>query len=152
MPNQIDFRLRYQVREDTPHGTLLKYLKSKETEFQERQMVLAALSAFWYPQARQWADRLSEDRLQAIARLSIYELRQQIRYLAYTFGLEKELAEAGPSYPMEPNSVSVAPDQFMAAPIQSNGFDNDQGPESSSEVPELLHHSDDELLNQIISG
>lgn len=31
MPNQIDFRLRYQVRKDTPHGTLFKYLQSKET-------------------------------------------------------------------------------------------------------------------------
>lgn len=153
--SNIPFRIRYQAGENTPHGTLFKYLRSKETVFSLHQMVVTSLSAFWYPLACQWTGKYGEDRLQAIARLSINGLRQQIHYLACTFGLEKEVVEMGVSYGTEqiPDGMSsAAPMQATPAAVGVNGFSgNEEIPESSPGTPKLLHGNpeDDALLNQM---
>lgn len=155
MSDQIDFRLRYQVKADTPHGILFNFLRSKNEGYPARQMALWSLSAYWYPLACQWTGRFEEDRLQAIARLSISDLRQQIKYLACSFGLEQELAESGSPYGMEHSpggGIPAVPVQQIPAAAQSNGFGGkEEDSESSPGFPELLHGNpeDDALLDKI---
>jgi hypothetical protein len=152
MSNQLDFRLRYQVRRDSPDGILLDYLRSKETEFPTRQMVLWSLSAYWRPLACQWTGQFSEDRLQAIARLSIGLLQKQIEFLAHTFGLEQELLQTGGFVAREGSmsqSLSAHTEPVQPAPASSNGLDGNNLSHSNPEVPEILwgNPEDDELLD-----
>jgi len=149
--SNIDFRIRYRAGEDTPTGLLFKYLRSSDVELSLRQRVLSALSAFWYPLACQQLGNHSQERLQSIARLSIQELRQQIKYLACTFGLEQELLQSGgllggDSHP--PVMPVAVPEQGHPAPASSNKLD-DNLPHSNPEVPEILwgNPEDDELLD-----
>lgn len=152
MSKQLDFRLRYQVRRDSPDGILLDYLRSKETEFPTRQMVLWSLSAYWRPLACQWTGQFSEERLQAIARLSIGLLQKQIEFLAHTFGLEQELLQSGgllggDSHP--PVMPAAAPERSDPAPAPSNKMPGDDWPQSDPELPPILlgNPEDDELLD-----
>jgi hypothetical protein len=154
MSKQLDFRLRYQVRRDSPDGILLDYLRSKETEFSTRQMVLWSLSAYWRPLACQWTGQFSEDRLQAIARLSIGLLQKQIEFLAHTFGLEQELLQSGGLLGGESTTnktLSVVSEQASPSPHPSKGLDGDDLPQSDPDIPEILwgNPEDDELLNQM---
>lgn len=154
MSNQTDFRLRYQVREDTPLGKLFNYLKSKDTEFSPRQMVLSALNAFWYPLACKWSGQCSEDRLQSIARHAIFELQQQIKYLARVFGLEQELVDLAAFYGIEQSADGVSaavPAQPTPAAVAGNSFGDKDVPQSAPEEPQILwgNPEDDALLDQM---
>jgi len=155
MSDKVDFRIRYQVPRNTPNGTLLDYLRSKETEFPTRHMVLWSLAAFWRPLACQWSGRFPEDRLQAIARLSIGALQQHIELLAHTFGLEQEILQTGGFVAREGSmsqSLSAHTEPVQPAPSASIGLDGDLS-HSNPEVPEILwgNPEDDELLNQMFS-
>lgn len=153
MSNQIDFRLRYQVREDTPLGKLFNYLKSKDTEFSPRQMVLSALNAFWYPLACKWSGSFEEDRLQSIARHAIYELQQQIKYLARAFGLEQELVDLEALYGIEnsPEAPPAEEDHSDPLPVQNVRISDSNVPQPSAEGLDLPHgyEESDEMLNQM---
>lgn len=146
MSNLIDFRIRYQVGESSPHATLFKYLRSKDTEFSMRQMVVWALSAFWYPLACKWSGLFSENHLKAIARHAIYELQQQISYLARTFGLEQEIAAPGASYGLEASPDGIAP---SSQPLPATSFNSYLGDDASVEVASGFdRHPDDDILDQ----
>ncbi|MBD2511444.1 hypothetical protein H6G91_30080 [Nostoc muscorum FACHB-395] len=54
-------------------------------------MIIWAIAAFWHPIACRWLGGFSESDLKSKARISIYQLQQQIIYLAQTFNLEQEL-------------------------------------------------------------
>ncbi len=90
MYDQIDFRFRYQVAVNSLHATLLKYLQSKDTEFAREQMIVWSLSAFWHPLACRWIGSFTEAELKVKARNAIYQLQQQINYLAQNFGLDPQ--------------------------------------------------------------
>lgn len=91
MSDQIDFR--FQFSSSSPYLPLLKYLspKNKAIEFPRQNMILWAIAAFWYPIACKWWGGFSESDLKSKARTAIYQLQQQIIYLAATFNLEPEL-------------------------------------------------------------
>ncbi len=144
MSNLIDFRIRYQVGERSPHATLFKYLRSKDTEFSMRQMVVWALSAFWYPLACKWSGLVPETHLKAIARHAIYELQQQISYLARTFGLEQEIT-AGASYGLEASSEGIAPSRQPTTTSFNSYPGNDA---TSAESSGFERHPDDDILDQ----
>lgn len=154
MSDKVDFRIRYQVPRNTPNGTLLGYLRSNETEFPTRHMVLWSLAAFWRPLACQWSGRFSEDRLQAIARLSIGALQQHIEYLACTFGLEQELLQpggllGGDSHPtMMPAAV---PEPSEPAPASKSRLVSEDLPQPDPEEPQIIwgNPEDDALLDQM---
>lgn len=54
-----------------------------------------AIAAFWHPIACRWLGVFSEADLKLKARTAIYQLQQQIIYLAQTFNLEQELETHG---------------------------------------------------------
>lgn len=154
--SNVDFRIRYRAEEETPTGLLFKYLRSSDVELSLRQRVLSALSAFWYPLACQQSGNHSQERLQAIARLSIQELRQQIKYLACTFGLEQELLQpggllGGDSHP--PVMPAAIPERSDPAPHPSNRLGGEDIPHSDPDVPEILwgNPEDDQILDQMFS-
>ncbi|MDZ8066929.1 MAG: hypothetical protein RMY64_15115 [Nostoc sp. DedQUE08] len=91
MPEQVDFRFQFST--SSPYLPLLKYLspKNKTLEFPRQNMIIWAIAAFWHPIACRWLGGFSESDLKSKARISIYQLQQQIIYLAQTFNLEQEL-------------------------------------------------------------
>ena len=112
MYEQFDFEFRYQADATSFYVPLLKYLqkrsrrdsKTKKTEFSREQMILWALSAFWYPLACKWLGGFTEAELKQLARNAVYELQKQINYLSQVFGLD--LQEVYPTRSFEASSSS----------------------------------------------
>ena len=100
MSNRIDYRFRTLVNADSQDAVLIKYLRSPDPEFTEKDMILWATSAYWLPLALREQGSCSVQQLKQSARTSIYKLRQHINYLAQTFGLESEVAEIPTSSPL----------------------------------------------------
>lgn len=104
MYEQVDFQFRYQPGSASPYALLLRYLQPKKrrgkqtstllpddsAEFSKEQMILWALSAFWYPLACKALGNLTEAELKQKARNAIYHLQQQINYLISVFGLDSQ--------------------------------------------------------------
>lgn len=140
---QIDYHFRCQVSDNSPDAPLLLYMRSKQTAFDRRQMVLWALSAFWSPLACQWSESCTQEQQKAIARNAIYELHKQILYLARTFGLEQELGV--PPVVYVPSNQGQTP-----PPVATNGSNGVAN--ASTESTEQLHRSDDDdLLEQMFN-
>lgn len=95
MSNNFDFR--FQFGASSPYIPLLQYLspKNKSLEFPRQNMIIWAIAAFWYPIACKWLGGFSQSDLKSKARAAIYQLQQQIIYLAHTFNLEQELETHG---------------------------------------------------------
>lgn len=95
MSEQVDFRFQFST--SSPYLPLLKYLspKNKTLEFPRQSMIIWAIAAFWHPIACRWLGVFSEADLKLKARTAIYQLQQQIIYLAQTFNLEQELETHG---------------------------------------------------------
>jgi hypothetical protein len=95
MSNNFDFR--FQFGASSPYIPLLQYLspKNKSLEFPRQNMIIWAIAAFWYPVACKWLGGFSQSDLKSKARAAIYQLQQQIIYLAHTFNLEQELETHG---------------------------------------------------------
>jgi hypothetical protein len=95
MSNNFDFR--FQFGASSPYIPLLQYLspKNKSLEFPRQNMIIWAIAAFWYPMACKWLGGFSQSDLKSKARAAIYQLQQQIIYLAHTFNLEQELETHG---------------------------------------------------------
>ncbi len=112
MYEQFDFEFRYQADATSFYVPLLRYLqkrsrrdsKTKKPEFSREQMILWALSAFWYPLACKWLGGFTEAELKQLARNAVYELQKQINYLSQVFGLD--LQEVYPTTVMDANSSS----------------------------------------------
>lgn len=104
MYEQVDFQFRYQPGSASPYALLLRYLQPKKRrgkqsnirssddtgEFPKEQMILWALSAFWYPLACKALGKMTEAELKQKARNAIYHLQQQINYLIQAFGLDSQ--------------------------------------------------------------
>jgi hypothetical protein len=178
MYEQIDFRFRYQVGVNSLHGTLLKYLQSKHIEFPREQMILWSLSAFWYPLACRWVGEFTEAELKQKARNAIYQLQQQINYLAQNFGLEPQ-DFASPSADYQSNGSSnrmsaglelsgsamssqgvtplgsVSADTNASSPTFSGSIvnksdTNTKAPELGS--PSLMRSADDDVLDEAFNN
>lgn len=149
MYKQFDFRFRYQMSENSSHATLFRYLSSRDTEFSLRPMIVWALSAFWYPLACKWSKQYSEADLKAAARHAIYELQQQISYLARTFGLEQELAAPIVSNGLSASSNRTTPAVGPLPAAAAHRFASEGTADSSTGVPKLMQGSDDDVLDQM---
>ena len=105
MYEQVDFHFRYQPGNSSPYALLLKYLQPKrkvrkrnrvklsdntdeQGEFATEQMILWALSAFWYPSACKALGEFNQAVLRQKAKNAIYQLLQQIYYLIQQFDLD----------------------------------------------------------------
>ena len=105
MYEQVDFHFRYQPGNESPYALLLKYLQPKrkvrkrnrvklldntdeQGEFATEQMILWALSAFWYPSACKALGEFNQAVLRQKAKNAIYQLLQQIYYLIQQFDLD----------------------------------------------------------------
>lgn len=93
MSNRVDFRFQFSTK--SPYILLIEYLspKNKTLLFPRQNMIIWAVAAFWYPIACKWLGGFSESDLKSKARTAIYQLQQQIIYLAHTFNLEQELEQ-----------------------------------------------------------
>lgn len=170
MYEQIDFRFRYQVAATSIHATLLKYLQSKHTEFPREQMILWSLSAFWYPLACRWQWDLKEAELKQKARNAIYQLQQQINYLAQIAGLDpQEFVPKAPAtgyglndgFTRSPEALDLPVPAIPihgGKPFSPAGIDTSPNLESSTdaEVPDavtpgLVRSADDEVLDEAFS-
>lgn len=162
MPNRIDYRFRAVVNANSQDGVLVKYLRSKNPEFSEKDMVLWATSAYWLPLALREQGSYSALQLKQSARTSIYKLRQHINYLAHVFGLEGEVSAATISSPLlQANSSSSQPDGSSAISLSETEEPNQprlsttkdaEMASTDSEMPSLLHHQDDETFQTLFGS
>lgn len=145
MPEQVDFR--FQISVNSPYITLIKYLspKNKVLEFPRQNMITWALAAFWYPLACKWSGGFSDADLKLKARTAIYQLQQQIIYLAQAFGLENELGNQGmlgnstqSDADLDPN-VDVSTPKSVPTYIKTNGEQN---------LTSVMSLENDELLEE----
>jgi hypothetical protein len=162
MPNRIDYRFRTLVNADSQDAVLIKYLRSPDPEFTEKEMILWASSAYWLPLALREQGSCSVQQLKQSARTSIYKLRQHINYLAQTFGLEGEVAAIPIELPLpQANSSCSKPVDETALSLSSSEVPNQlplkdkADPEITStdfEMPDLLHHQDDEAFQTLFGS
>lgn len=162
MPNRIDYRFRTLINADSQDAILVKYLRSPDPEFSEKDMILWATSAYWLPLALREHGSCSVQQLKQSARTSIYKLHQHINYLAQSFGLESEVSAIPTSSPLfqaksswslpvgeEVIELSATEDAKLAA--LSTEADSEIS-SSDPEIPDLLHHQDDETFQSLFGS
>lgn len=145
MREQVDFR--FQISANSPYVTLIKYLntKNKFLEFPRHNMIIWALAAFWHPLACKWVGGFSDAELKLKARTAIYQLQQQIIYLAQAFGLENELGTQGILSNPFSADANLAPDvdASTSIPVTSH-VKND----NERNLTSLMSRENDELLEE----
>ena len=176
MYEQIDFEFRYQADINSFYVPLLRYLqkkngkhkKVKTTEFAREQMILWALSAFWYPLACKSLGGFTEVELKQKARNAIYQLQQQIVYLAQNFGLEPQefstpMTGATPNSSFNQVPVSKEPtvSGTSTAPVESSVSVMASLASSTESVtnaglsdpllPGAMGNEDDQLLDELFN-
>lgn len=130
-------------------------------------MILWSLSAFWYPLAYKWQCKFTEAELKQKARNAIYQLQQQINYLAQIFGLDpQEFASPVAGSALKDSStrrcdalelpVPAIP-MHGVKPFSSAGIDTSTNPESASfayvpDVATQVRSADDELLDEAFNS
>lgn len=162
MGKRIDYRFRALITVGSADETLVKYLRSKDLELSEKNMVLWAAAAYWLPLAFQKSGCYSAGQLKQSARTAIYKLRQHIIFLAQTFGLENELEASmiGAISPMAelettiPRPVSPQTEQIENELVSSLAIElveeNDSyQPTTQLETTGLLHHNDDKMFEAL---
>lgn len=166
MYEQIDFEFRYQADINSFYVPLLRYLqkkngkhkKVKTTEFAREQMILWALSAFWYPLACKSLGGFTEAELKQKARNAIYQLQQQIVYLAQNFGLDPQEfstpmtgATANSSFNQVPVSEPTVSGTSTAPSLASSTSSVTNAGLSEPLLPEAIGNEDDQLLDELFN-
>lgn len=172
MYEQFDFEFRFQADANSFYIPLLRYLQKRSksdrrknrAEFSREQMILWALSAFWYPLACKWLGGFTDEELKQFALNAIYELQKQINYLQQVFGLDLQevattkRAETRASESQLPSTKSeLTPVKLQSPSLASESLEpmiisgsNDSSPQSSfspdSEI--VMCSEDDDLLNK----
>jgi hypothetical protein len=98
MTQLFDYRVRVQVKIDSPDAVLLDFIRNeRHGAYSHKEMLLWAFRAYWMPFAQQQAGTIqSETQLRQIALRSIYQLEKHIEYIGETFGLDSLEATAKP--------------------------------------------------------
>lgn len=166
MYGPVDFEFRYQADVNSFYVPLLRYLqkrnrkygKAKNTEFSREQMILWALSAFWYPLACKWLGGFTETELKQKARNAIYELQKQINYLGQVFGLDLQefsttvtvaaVAKSDEQTTSVPFAAGIETSHLLNldAGLNSKGAEGSKSPDTASEI--LMCSGDDDLLDE----
>ena len=164
MYEQVDFQFRYQPGSTSPYALLLRYLQPKKrrdkqsntllpddsAEFPKEQMILWALSAFWYPLACKALGNLTEAELKQKARNAIYHLLQQINYLIQVFGLDSE-DFVFPASGRELNGRGKASNSNASVPITPFTTPDSKASENSEQLGSTLvltRSEDDAALDE----
>lgn len=162
MGKRIDYRFRALISVGSTDEILVKYLRSKDLELSEKNMVLWAAAAYWLPLALQKNGCCSNGQLKQSARTAIYKLRQHINFLAQTFGLENELEVSmigAISSLAELETTAIGEMNAKAEQIEDESVNNLaapllehkdlEQPVSPSETTQLLHHNDDKTFEAL---
>lgn len=162
MGKRIDYRFRALISVGSTDEILVKYLRSKDLELSEKNMVLWATAAYWLPLALQKNGCSSNGQLKQSARTAIYKLRQHINFLAQTFGLENELETTTVGAILPKAELETTSPQLISPPTSQseNELDNTQTielleekdskqPTNQSGSNQLLHHNDDKTFEAL---
>lgn len=175
MRKRIDYRFRVTVYSDSLEALLIDYIRSKDTELTEQDMVMSANCAFWIPLAqkrRYERGFCSEIEFKHSGRMSIYKLLQHIYSLAYICGLEEELVvvpvlRSSQVYATtQQASTDITDEKYTVvneallqerhAVVNKLHLDESDNPsariaemEIASETPSLLHHADDDVFQTL---
>lgn len=162
MGKRIDYRFRALISVGSTDEILVKYLRSKDLELSEKNMVLWAAAAYWLPLALQ-KHGCSNGQLKQNARTAIYKLRQHINFLAQTFGLENEfestttVGATSPKTELETTTLSIiSPQTEQSQDELGNRLATELLEEKDSyqtqtepETTQLLHHNDDKMFEAL---
>lgn len=174
MYEQVDFHFRHQPVSGTPYAVLLKYLDREKngsrqgrehnsdcaddlTEFSKKQMVLWALSAYWYPSACKALGSFSKTQLRQKARNAIYQLLQQIYYLIqmfeldpqeFVFPISTEALNSGSKVSSSRTSEEILDAAHPFMPSPSNASPESKASEQASLDSLLTRNEDDVALDE----
>jgi hypothetical protein len=95
-PKQLNISFRFQPRDASFDGLLLKYIKQYDTSI-SNEMVLRALRAFWLTEAHQnLGTHKRPTELKRIAQTMVRILEDQADSIRATFGIERMVAAQTP--------------------------------------------------------
>jgi len=162
MGKRIDYRFRALISVGSTDEILVKYLRSKDLELSEKNMVLWAAAAYWLPLALEKSGCYSTHQLKQSARTAIYKLRQHINFLAQTFGLEGEIEVTGIGAILPQAEIETTAEEVMSpkADLLEDGSVNSKAIELAEdedlhqpiiepEITQLLHHQDDKAFHSL---
>ena len=104
MLENLEFRLRTRVQQESPEAILLSYLNSKDTLYPAKDMVMIALTSYWLPLAYQAVGKGNKQKLEPHIRSCIYRLKLHQQYLQEMLGEEAADLEAGLMLSQSPTS------------------------------------------------
>lgn len=148
MGKRIDYRFRALIPVGSMDEILVKYLRSKDLELSEKNLVLWAVAAYWLPLALQKDGCCSNAQLKQSARTAIYKLRQHINFLAHTFGLEAEL-ETTAIRGISPKPEPIEDESVHNRAVELLDLKDTQPPAAQLETSQLLYHSDDKTFEAL---
>ncbi len=114
-PKQLNISFRFQPRDASGDGLLLKYIKQYDTSI-SNEMVLRAVRAFWLTEAHQnLGTHKRPQELKRIAQTMVRILEDQADSIRATFGIERMVAAQTPislvtngSTPSEPEEDEIS--------------------------------------------
>jgi hypothetical protein len=114
-PKQLNISFRFQPRDASFDGLLLKYIKQYDTSI-SNEMVLRAVRAFWLTEAHQnLGTHKRPQELKRIAQTMVRILEDQADSIRATFGIERMVAAQTPislvtngSTPPEPEEDEIS--------------------------------------------
>ncbi|GAX38993.1 hypothetical protein [Nodularia sp. NIES-3585] len=104
MLENLEFRLRTRVQQESPEAILLSYLNSKDTLYPAKDMVMIALTSYWLPLAYQAVGKGNKQKLEPHIRSCIYRLKLHQQYLQEMLSEEPADLEAGLMLSQSPTS------------------------------------------------
>lgn len=161
------YTFRCKVRPNSLYGKLCRFLKAEEPEFEEpefteTEMVLEANSAYNLPlvfKRLKEIGKCSELEFKHCGRVSFFKLIQRAYFVAQICGLEGELEllpflnSQQSNYKNNGNNGSNGTEKTSLRVIEptQDGFASDEDTEQTlaDEPQELLHHQDDETLDNL---
>ncbi len=166
---KLALEFRTQVNQDSPYWFILNYFQSKQTAFQESEMIVWAVRAYWQPLAAIYlGDCSCEKEWNEIVSKSCSQLSEHINYLQLIFdglGIHRESiftplsssnnqsADVEASQQIVPINGSHLNSPPSIRGTQLEGSSANEGSSILSQLdPELAPREEDELIDQMFSN
>ncbi|BAY87812.1 hypothetical protein NIES267_73360 (plasmid) [Calothrix parasitica NIES-267] len=88
MTDFLTYKFQTKIRKDSTTATLATFLKQKDGELSEREMVQWAIQAFWLPLAMKESGSYTQEEINRYGLAAIQRLQHQITYLCLVLNLE----------------------------------------------------------------
>lgn len=88
MTDFLTYKFQTKIKKDSTTATLATFLKQKDGELSEKEMVQWAIQAFWLPLAMKESGSYTQEEINRYGLAAIQRLQHQITYLCLVLNLE----------------------------------------------------------------